>query len=131
MDDPKDGRLLMMLAQALFAAGEYDEAAGATQQAMLLMPEEQWGMVVSRHADLYADPRDYLDQLRELEKAVREDPRNPALRFELGFQYGYSGRPAAALRELDQLVEMAPQDQLGRKLRDLIAGELDRARSAR
>jgi tetratricopeptide (TPR) repeat protein len=114
----------LRLAQALFAAGEYDEAAGATQQALMLLPEEKWQPELSNTTKLYANPQDYKDQLKGLERAVKENPDDPALRFELGFQYGFSGRRAEALRELDKLLQIAPQDQLGRRLKDLLAGKI-------
>jgi tetratricopeptide (TPR) repeat protein len=124
VDDPNNGALLLRLAQALLAAGEYDEAAGATQQALMLLPEEKWQPELSNATKLYANPQDYKDQLKGLERAVKENPDNPALRFELGFQYGFSGRRAEALRELDKLLQIAPQDQLGRRLKDLLAGKI-------
>jgi tetratricopeptide (TPR) repeat protein len=123
VDDPKNGTTVMMLAQALFAAGYYDEAAAAAQQAMMLLPEEKWGEAVSKFRGFYADTQDYTDQLTKLEKVVEGYPNDPSLRFELGFQYAYSNHPDLALRELDKLLEMVPQDQVGRKLRDLVNKE--------
>ena len=41
----------------------------------------------------------------------------PELRFLLGYHYGYLGYPKEAVRELDKALEMAPQDELARKLR--------------
>jgi hypothetical protein len=124
VDEPNSGPLLLRLAQALFAAGEYEEAAGATEQALMLLSEEKWQSEASDAVKLYGAPQDYKDQLKGLEKAVRENPDDPALRFELGFQYGFSGRRAEALRELDRLLQIAPQDQLGKKLRVLMAGKI-------
>jgi hypothetical protein len=120
LDEPKQGTLVLMLAQALFAAGEYDEAAGATQQAMTLLPEDKWGVLVGNYTDLYSDTQDYVDQLKALEKVVKEKPKDPALRFLVGFHYGYLGYPIEATRELDELLKLASQDKLGRKLRDLM-----------
>src|SRR5262249_22147206 len=120
VDDPQNGTLVMMLAQALFGVGQYDEAAGATQQGMFLLPQEQWGVVVSNYTELYEDTQDYVDQLKALEKTVKEKPKDPALRFLVGFHYGYLSYPVEAVRELDELLKLAPQDQLGRKLRDLM-----------
>lgn len=121
VDDPNNGTLLMKLASAFFAAGQYREAAGATQRALMMFPEAEWGGIVSRYAESYSSRRDYSEQLRNLEKAVTANPKEPALRFLLGFYYGYSGHAADAARELDKLVSLAPQDQLGRRLRDVMA----------
>ncbi len=120
LDDPNDGTLLMKLALVFFATGQYREAAGATRQALRILPQAEWGQT-TQDSELYSSQQDYLDQLERLEKAVSEKPKEPALRFLLGFHYGYSGRVADAVRELDKLVGLAPKDQLGRELRDLIA----------
>jgi hypothetical protein len=121
VDDPSNGTLAMKLALAMFAVGKYREAAGTTQQVLMLLPQENWGQAVSDYKKLYANPKDYLDQLKSLAKAAADKPNDPALRFLLGFHYGYSGRVADAVRELNKLVQLEPKDQLGRKLRDLMA----------
>ena len=89
----------------------------------MLLTEEKWGEAVSKFRGFYTNIQDYTDQLTKLEKAVEEYPDDPSLRFELGFQYAYSNHPDLALRELDKLLEMVPQDQVGRKLRDLVNKE--------
>jgi hypothetical protein len=121
VDDPSNGTLAMKLALALFASGKYREAAGTTQQVLMLLPQEKWGQAVSDYKKLYANPKEYSDQLKSLAKAATDKPNDPALRFLLGFHYGYSGRVADAVRELNKLVQLEPKDHLGRKLRDLIA----------
>jgi len=121
VDDPSNGALAMKLALAMFAVGKYREAAGTTQQILMLLPQEKWGQAVSDYKKLYANPKDYLDQLKSLAKAAADKPNDPALRFLLGFHYGYSGRVADAVGELNKLVQLEPKDQLGRKLRDLMA----------
>ena len=121
VDDPSNGALAMKLALALFAVGKYQEAAGTTQQVLMLIPQEKWGQAASDYKKLYANPKDYLDQVKSLAKAAADKPNDPALRFLLGFHYGYSGRIGDAVRELDKLVQLEPKDQLARKLRDLMA----------
>jgi len=121
VDDPSNGALAMKLALAMFAVGKYREAAGTTQQVLMLLPQEKWGQAASDYKKLYANPKDYLDQLKSLAKAAADKPNDPALRFLLGFHYGYSGRVADAVGELNKLVQLEPKDQLGRKLRDLMA----------
>jgi tetratricopeptide (TPR) repeat protein len=112
----------MMYAQALFAHGSYDEAAGATQVAMSLLPAEQWGVVVKNYADLYPNVQNFTDQLRSLEAARNTKPTEPALRFLLGFQYNYLGYPTQATRELDKAVELQPQDGMAKQLLAVIKG---------
>ncbi len=121
VEEPKNASALIMLAQALFAMAQYDEAAGATQQAMMLAQEDQWLTTAKDSKSLYRNNREYLEQLSGLEKAVQKAPSDPALRFELGFQYALSDQQALALPQLDKLIELVPEDQLGHKLRDLVA----------
>jgi tetratricopeptide (TPR) repeat protein len=121
VDDPKNGVLMMMLGQALFAAGQYDEAAGATQAAMQLLPEDQWGVVVKNFRELYGRQGDYTTQLRALEKDVKTNADNPATRFLLGFHYGYLGYPSHAVKQLDKTLTLAPADPIAKKLREAMA----------
>jgi len=124
VDAPNNGAFVLLLGQALFAAGEYDEAAGATQQAAQILPPEHWGIVVKHYRDLYPNIQDYTNQLRALEKAKNEKPDAPALRFLLGWHYGYLGYPKHAVVELDKLLQVAPTDEIGKKLRDQLVGSL-------
>lgn len=116
VDDPRNGALVMLMAQALFAAEQYNEAAGAVQQGMRMLPQEKWGTVVENYTQIYPNIQDYTDQLRALEKARNESLEQPALRFLLGYHYGYLGYPKQAVRELTKCVELAPQDQMGKIL---------------
>jgi tetratricopeptide (TPR) repeat protein len=123
VDDPKNGALVMLMAQALLAMGKYEEAAGATQAAMQMLPEDKWGVVISNYSQLYGNPVDYNNQIKALEKARDEHPDNPAIHFLLGFQFGYLGYPKHAVRELDQAMTIAPTDFGARKVRDLFAAK--------
>jgi tetratricopeptide (TPR) repeat protein len=124
VDDPTNGVLLMMLAQAFFATGQYNDAAGVVQQAMQVLPKEDWGVVVKNYKELYANIQDFTDQLRALEKAVKEKPNDPALRFLAGFQYAYLGYPKEAVDQLDKGLKFAPGDHTAKKLRDEMAAKL-------
>ena len=124
VDDPQDGLLAMMLGQALFATGRYAEAAGATQAAMRDLPKEQWGVVVIHYTRLYGTVRDYTDQLRALEKAMKAKRGDPALHFLTGFQYAYLGFVEQALDQLDQAVRLAPRDEMAIQLRDMMRAKV-------
>lgn len=124
IDDPENGTVVMLLGQALFATGKFDEAAGATQAAMQLLPKEQWGVVVANAQDLYGNYQDYTTQLRALESAVKEKPDNPAQRFLAGFHYGYLGFSRDAVAQLDKTLKLAPQDQGAKLLRDEMRAKL-------
>jgi len=125
VEDPKNPVLILMLSQALFASGEYAEAAGAVQQALRMLPEEDWGVVVANYTELYPRVGDYTTQLRALEAARKEKPEEPALRFLLGYHYAYLGYPKESVRELDKLLELAPRDVVGQRLRELMIAKRD------
>ncbi len=124
VDDAQNPVLLMMLAQAMFATGNFEEAAGATQAAMHMMPKDKWGVVVTNYKDLYGNVQDYTDQLRALEKAVKDKPDNPALRFLAGFHYAYLGFPKEAVDQLDKVIKLQPQDEMAKALRDEMQAKL-------
>ncbi len=123
IDDPANAGVLMTMGQALFAAGQYDEAAGATAMAMSALPSDKWGAVVENYTQLYGNPADYATQLAALEKARDAKPESPALHFLLGFNYGFSGHKGEAIRELDKAVQLEPRDKGAERLRDLFSGK--------
>jgi tetratricopeptide repeat protein len=123
VDNPQNGGLAMLLGQALFATGRFEEAAGATQLAMHMLPQDQWGSVITHYRELYPPNQDYNQQLRALETAVKSHD-SPASRFLLGFQYGYLGYPKEAVRELDKALKLNSQDQMAKQLRDIMAAKL-------
>ena len=127
LDDPTNGVLVMMLSQAFFATGQFNEAAGAVQHGMQLLPKQEWGVVVKNYKELYGNVQDFTDQLRALEKAVKEKPNDPALRFLAGFQYAYLGYPKEAVDQLDKGLKLAPRDEMAKKLRDEMAAKLPKA----
>jgi tetratricopeptide (TPR) repeat protein len=130
LDDAQNGVLTLMLAQGLFATGSFDEAAGAVQQGLQMLPEDQWGVVVSNFRELYGKVGDYTTQLRALEKAVKQQPDDPGARFLLGYHYGFLGYPQQAVKQLDKALELAPADQLAQKLRDQFNAKLPKPADA-
>ena len=87
------------------------------------LPEDKWGTVVQNYSQLYGNVGDYTSQLKALEAAVKDKPDDPALRFLLGFQYGYLNYPQQAVRELDKAVELEGRDPAARRLHDLFAAK--------
>jgi Tetratricopeptide repeat len=118
IDDPHNGVVTLLLGQALFASGNYAEAAGATQAALRQLPRERWGIVVSHYQDLYGNTQDYTRQLRALEAELKSHPSDPALRFLAGYHYGFLGFRSQALDQLEKGVSLAPRDEVTRELRD-------------
>jgi thioredoxin-like negative regulator of GroEL len=121
VDDPRNGAVLLLMSQSLFAQGNYRDAAGATQMAMQALPESEWGNVIQKRADIYGNPDEYMAQLKSLEQAKVADPNDPSLHFLLGFHYGWLGQKEQALGELDKTLELQPQDEGARKIREVLA----------
>jgi tetratricopeptide (TPR) repeat protein len=130
VDDPRNGAIVLLLGQALFAVGQYDEAAGATQAALSMLPEDKWGTVVTHYKELYPNAADYTTQIRALEKARDAKPEAPAFHFLLGYHFGYLNYPKHAVRELDKVLAVMPKDKIAQKLRDEFAAKLTDADKA-
>jgi tetratricopeptide (TPR) repeat protein len=124
VDDQQNPVLMMMLGQAFFATGKFEEAAAGTQMAMQQLPKEQWGVVVGNYKELYGNAQDYTDQLRALEKAVKEKPDNPMTRFLLGYHYAYLGFPKESVDQLDKGLKIMPQDEGAKQLREVMRAKL-------
>ncbi|MFO0899078.1 MAG: tetratricopeptide repeat protein [Pirellulales bacterium] len=121
VEDPQNGVLVQLLAQSLFASGNYEEAAGAVQQSLMMLPQEQWGVVPSNVQELYSSQTTYDDQIAALEKAVSGSEAKPAERFLLAYQLGFRGQRQAALAQLAQVQKAAPDDQAAQRLTELFS----------
>ncbi len=120
---PRDGNILLQLAQAQFQVGDYAGAAAAVGKALDLLPREKWKSVVVNRGLLYGSPEDYAARLRGLEGARRDRPDEVGLRVLLGYHYLFLGRTADAVRELDRAQALKPGDAAARKLSAAARGE--------
>lgn len=121
-DMPNNGFLKLMLGQALFATGAYEESAQMTQQAMQAMPQDQWGVIPQHYRELYSSIGDYTNQLKALEAATKAKPDDANLSFLLGFHYLYLGYPAQANRALDRALASNPNNKAVQDLQAAAAG---------
>ena len=124
VDDPQNGAIVLLLSQALFAAGQHVEAAGALQAALSMLPEDKWGTVVFHYKELYPNIQNYTDQLRAVEKLGDANPDLPASHLLLGYHFGYLGYPREAVKELKKTLESSPKDEIARKLHDTFSAIL-------
>jgi len=120
VEDPGNGACALLLAQGLFQTGAFEEAAGAIQMATQLLPDDKWGVVGEHRRELYGSNADYVSQLRVLENTIRDKRDSPALRFLLGWHYGFNGYPKEAVDQLNKVVEMAPKDEIAVRVRDVM-----------
>ena len=78
---------------------------------------------MQNYTQLYGNVQDFTNQLKALESARNSKPDDPALRFLLGFEFGYLGYPQQAVRELDKAVRLEGRDPAARKLHDVFAAK--------
>ncbi len=121
VDDPNNGAVVLLMAQAMFALGQFDAAANSVQMAMQILPEAEWGNVVKNYTQLYGNVEDYTNQVRAAEKARDAKPDDGAIRFVLGYHFGFLNYPKQAVRELDKALDIESRDVGSQKLRDLFA----------
>ncbi len=121
IDDPNNGGVVLLMSQALFAVGQWDASANTLQAAMQMLPETEWGTVVKNYTELYPDVAVYTKQIRAAEDARDAAPDDPALRFLLGYHFGYLNYPKQAVEELDKALDVEPRDAGAEKLRGIFA----------
>lgn len=92
---PDSGILYLVLADALFATGDYRYAAFAIRKALELEPELASNVIDKR--DFYAVALDFDRQLATLERFVEDHVIDDDARLVLATNYLFGGRPAAAV----------------------------------
>jgi hypothetical protein len=95
---PDQGALYLVLADALFAAGDYHYGAYAIRRALELDPaliESQ----IDKHG-FYTDPKLFDSQLDELERYLARNPSDRDARLVLALNYLFGGRASDAVRTL-------------------------------
>ena len=100
--DPKGARAHFLLAQAQFALGKYTAAVESIHAGMRL--HNTWPTAPFQpRLDLYGgiEP-DFAAQLKRLEGAVQQAPKQPALRFLLAYQLWFDNRRDEAVAQFRQ-----------------------------
>ncbi len=95
---PDEGILYLILADALFATGDYHYAAYALRQALQLDPGLATN-VVDKHS-FYADPETFDKQLAVLERYLEDHFLDDDARLVLGANYLFGGLPEKAVELL-------------------------------
>jgi hypothetical protein len=96
---PEHGVLHLVLADALFATGDYHYAAYSLRRALELDPALAEA-VVDKHG-FYSDPADFDRHLARAEIFVRENPADSDARLVLAANYLFGNRAAAAVDLLE------------------------------
>jgi len=96
---PEDGILHLVLADALFATGDYRYAAYALREALAKDPALASNIVDKR--SFYADPRQFDQQLAVLERYLEDHFLDDDARLVLAANYLFGGRPFDCLSLLE------------------------------
>lgn len=113
-DDPVVHELRAL---ALFALGDYHEAAATLNALLAVAPGMDWSSMRNQ----YPDVATYTKHLRALESYLRENPNDAAARFVLGYHYLVTNYPDAAAKQFQKVVELEPRDAVAKKLFDSLA----------
>jgi tetratricopeptide (TPR) repeat protein len=109
---PSDATLHEFRALTLFAQGRYKDAAATLYAVLAAGPGWDWATM---HA-LYPDEDTYTRQLRALEQYVAKNPKSADARFVLAYQYLVLGVKDEAVKQLQGVVNVQPQDKLSAAL---------------
>jgi tetratricopeptide (TPR) repeat protein len=109
-----------LMSLALFADGDYRGAAAQAHAALTLGPVTTWSTLRGYYGD---DVDAYTTQLRALEKYCGDKPTAPEGRFLLAYQYLMTGYTKQAVKQLTEVVKLAPTDKLSAELLKHYGGE--------
>src|SRR5205823_14867933 len=99
-------------AMTLFAQAKYQDMAADLFAVLTAGPGWDWPTM----RDQYPDVDKYTAQLRALERYVGENPTAAYGHFDLAYEYLVTGSKDAAVRELQQVVRLQPDDKLSAAL---------------
>jgi tetratricopeptide (TPR) repeat protein len=109
---PQDRALHEFRALVLFAKRDYSKAAATLYAVLAAGPGWNWDTLKS----FYPDVDTYTRQLRALESDARDKPKSAEDRFVLAYQYFVLGQTDAAVKELEAVTQLQPDDKLSVQL---------------
>jgi hypothetical protein len=109
---PQDRVLHEFRGLTLFAQGKYQEAAATLYAVLSAGPGWNWDTVRA----FYPDTDTYTRQLRALEAHAKQNPKSADDRFVLAYHYLVIAQPDAAIKTLDQVHALLPDDQLSAQI---------------
>ena len=116
---PTDAALHEFRALVYFATADYTKAAGALYAVLSAGPGWDWTTM----SGLYSSIATYSTQLRALEKYVKDEPEAADARFVLAYHYITASNKKAAVRQLQEVVRLFPDDQLSMQLLQGLGGD--------
>ncbi len=124
VDDSNNADLHLFLAQAQFAAGDFESAATQIHHAATIGSVDDLGFYVKAWRDYYRSNR-YTDAMNRLNRFVADNPGNAGARFLRGYHFLYLEQAEYAAGELAKVIELDPNDGLAKDLLAAISGTDD------
>lgn len=115
---PNDAALHEFRALVLFAQQDYSQAAGVLYAVLSAGPGWDWTTLSS----MYSSTEIYSRQLRTLEQYVKANKNSAEGHFVLAYHYITCGHKDQAIRELKDVLQLQPKDQLSTKLLTMMGG---------
>jgi hypothetical protein len=109
---PQDRMLHEFRALVLFAERDYSKAAATLYAVLAAGPGWNWDTLKS----FYPDVDTYTRQLRALETHAKDNPKSVEDRFVLAYQYFVLGQTEAAVKELEAVTQLQPDDKLSAQM---------------
>jgi hypothetical protein len=109
---PQDRMLHEFRALVLFAERDYSQSAAALYAVLASGPGWNWDTLKS----FYSDVDHYTRQLRALEADTRDKPKSVEDRFVLAYHYFVIGQTDAAVKELEVVTKLQPEDKLSAQM---------------
>jgi tetratricopeptide (TPR) repeat protein len=109
---PQDRVLHEFRALVLFAERDYSKAAATLYAVLAAGPGWNWDTLRS----FYPDVDTYTHQLRALEADARDKPKLVEDRFVLAYHYFVLGQTDAAVKELEAVTQLQPDDKLSAQM---------------
>lgn len=114
---PRDAATHEFRALVLFALGKYAAAATTLNSLLAVGPGWNWQTM----AGFYPDVAVYTSQLRQLEAYTRDNPHAAEVHFLLAYHYLSEGYPEAAVKRLQQVLQLVPQAEVASRLLQKLA----------
>lgn len=113
---PNDAALHEFRGLVQFAQGKYQESAATVYAVLSVGPGWDWTTLSS----MYDSVGTYTKQLRALETYRKANPKSPDAAFLLAYHYLTEGHTDAAIKQLEAVVQLLPDDQLAPQLLTLL-----------
>ncbi len=117
---PDDAVLHEFRSLVLFAKRDYQQSAGTIHSVLAVGPGWDWTTLIG----LYASAPIYTDQLRDLEAFTKSNPQDAASHFLLAYHYMTCGHAEDAVRQLQVVVQLMPNDRVAADILKMIAAPL-------